>query len=96
MSKKSQRTFKRNETQHVDCACCEHAAERIEELRQSLLGGIHLARTSSPMMLWADANERLLARKRFPVFGNSAGKSGRPLVVSSEGSAATEPAEASE
>ncbi len=62
MSRKSERTFKRRETRHSECDCCETAAERIDELRQCLLGGINVVRRGKDRQLqWADAAERLLA-----------------------------------
>ena len=42
--------------------CCEHAAERIDELRQSLIGGIEGVKSGHDLAKWAAANEKLLAR----------------------------------
>ena len=61
-TEKSDRTFKRGETRHSDCDCCEHAAERIDELRQSLIGGVEGVKAKRDLTKWAEANERLLAR----------------------------------
>jgi hypothetical protein len=36
VSEKSERTFKRGETRHIHCDCCERAAERIAELEAAL------------------------------------------------------------
>jgi hypothetical protein len=36
----------------------------VDELRQSLIGGIELVKARKPMERWAKANERLLARRR--------------------------------
>lgn len=61
-SSKSERTMARGETLHSCCDCCEHAAERIDELRQSLIGGIGGVKAGRDLTKWAAANERLLAR----------------------------------
>lgn len=62
MTSKADRTMARGETMHSCCSCCEHAAERIDELRQSLIGGIEGVKAKRDLTKWAEANERLLAR----------------------------------
>lgn len=63
MSEPSDDTYRRGETIHGACLCCEHAAERIFDLRQSLIGAIVAVKTGRTLpMEWAEANERLLKR----------------------------------
>lgn len=60
-SEKSDNTYRRRETIHAACLCCEHAAHRIFDLRQSLIGAIEAVKFGRPLSReWAEANERLL------------------------------------
>lgn len=62
MEEHSDRTLARGETLHSACLCCEHAAGRIHDLRQSLIGVVEAARTGrTPREGWIEAVERLLA-----------------------------------
>jgi hypothetical protein len=60
-SEKSDNTYRRRETIHAACLCCEHAAERIFDLRQSLIGAIEAVKAGRSLSReWVEANERLL------------------------------------
>ena len=63
MEEHSDSTYARGETLHSACLCCEHAAGRIHDLRQSLIGAVEAARAGRlPQEGWIEAVERLLAR----------------------------------
>jgi hypothetical protein len=63
MTENSDKTYARGETLHIHCFCCEHAADRIHDLRQSLIGAMEAAKAGRlPNEGWVEAVERLLAR----------------------------------
>lgn len=63
MTEPSDKTFARGETLHSACLCCEHAAWRIHDLRQSLIGAVEAARSGRlPPDGWVDAVEKLLSK----------------------------------
>jgi hypothetical protein len=50
----SDKTFTRGETLHSACLCCEHAAERIFDLRQVIIGVLEGRKRNRPLTAeWA-------------------------------------------
>jgi hypothetical protein len=63
VSEPSDKTFARGETLHSACLCCEHAAKRIHDLRQVIIGVAEATREGRPMQPgWLEAVEELLAK----------------------------------